>query len=176
MDWIEAVHRRSRGLDLGSLGPSILPDVFREQSAKWETIAKQYLSKIILLVHRFILTALEVVCADSQVLQNVSSAILSDLCTTYESTHATETIHDTLEAYYKVAYKRFVDNVSSQAVDYQLLSGPKSPLQLFSEQWVLCLKPDKLILLAGESRRTRERRERLEKEVQDLEIAIEILR
>lgn len=85
MDWIEAVHRRSRGLDLGSLGPSILPDVFREQSAKWETIAKQYLSKIILLVHRFILTALEVVCADSQVLQNVSSAILSDLCTTYES-------------------------------------------------------------------------------------------
>ncbi|TLD09838.1 hypothetical protein PspLS_12042, partial [Pyricularia sp. CBS 133598] len=248
MDWIEAVHRRSRGLDLGSLGPSILPGVFREQSAKWEIITKQYLSKIILLVHRFILTALEVVCADSQVLQDVSSAILSDLCAKYESSmsqatflthverqlkpytlnhyfnhnqqrsygmriqktlrpkarcemvshkrttvinlsdvadavtnksnteHATETIHDSLEAYYKVAYKRFVDNVFSQAVDYKLLSGPESPLQLFSEQWVLCLEPEKLTLLAGESRRTRERRERLKKEVQDLEVAMEILR
>jgi hypothetical protein len=41
--------------------------------------------------------------------------------------HATETIHDTLEAYYRVAYKRFVDNVFSQAVDYKLLSGPRAP-------------------------------------------------
>ncbi|KAK1624560.1 dynamin family protein [Colletotrichum phormii] len=249
MKWIEAVHRRSRGLDLGSLGHGVLPSVFREQSAKWEMIAKQYLSKIILLVHRFILTALKVVCVDTQVLQDVSSAILGDLCAKYEggmnqatllvnverqlkpytlnhyfnlnqqrshgvriqetlrpkarheepakgwgkilvinlsdvadavtnksnTAHATETIHDTLEAYYKVAYKRFVDNVFSQAVDYKLLSGPESPLRLFSEQWVLCLDPKKLLVVAGESRRTRERRERLKKEIQDLEVAMEIL-
>ncbi|GJC81414.1 interferon-induced GTP-binding protein Mx [Colletotrichum liriopes] len=248
MKWIEAVHRRSRGLDLGSLSPSILSSVFREQSTKWERIVKQYLSKIILLVHRFILEALGVVCADTQVLQNVSSAILNDLCAKYEGSmdqatllvnverqlkpytlnhyfnhnqqrsygsrimetlrpkarrekpenwgnlvinlkdvpdavtnksnaaHATETIHDTLEAYYKVAYKRFVDNVFSQAVDYKLLSGPESPLRLFSEQWVLCLDPKELIAVAGESRRTRESRERLKKEIQDLEVAMEILR
>ncbi|GKT94300.1 interferon-induced GTP-binding protein Mx2 [Colletotrichum tofieldiae] len=248
MKWIEAVHRRSRGLDLGSLSPSILSSVFREQSAKWERIAKQYLSKIILLVHRFILAALEVVCADTQVLQSVSSAILNDLCAKYEGSmdqatllvnverqlkpytlnhyfnhnqqrsygsrimetlrpkarreksenwgklvinlrdvpdavtnksnaaHATETIHDTLEAYYEVAYKRFVDNVFSQAVDYKLLSGPESPLRLFSEQWVLCLDPKELLFVAGESRRTRESRERLKKEIQDLEVAMEILR
>ncbi|KAK1993876.1 hypothetical protein LX36DRAFT_684021 [Colletotrichum falcatum] len=248
MEWIAAVHRHSRGLELGSLGHGVLPSVFREQSAKWEKIAKQYLSKIILLVHRFILTALELVCADTQVLQNVSSAILDDLCAKYEGSidqaillvnverdlkpytlnhyfnhnqqksygsrimetlrpkarsdtsgmctrlvvdlsdvpdavtnksnaaHATETIHDTLEAYYKVAHKRFVDNVFSQAVDYKLLSGPESPLQLFSDQWVLSLDPEKLLVLVGESRRTRERRERLKKEIQDLEVAMEILR
>ncbi|KAK2054933.1 dynamin family protein [Colletotrichum caudatum] len=84
MEWIAVVHRHSRGLDLGSLGQGILPSVFREQSAKWEKIAKQYLSKIILLVHRFILAALEIVCADTQVLQNVSSAILDDLCAKYK--------------------------------------------------------------------------------------------
>jgi hypothetical protein len=71
MEWIRAIHQRSRGLDLGSLGHGVLPSVFREQSAKWETIAKQYLSKIIVFVHRFILAALEVVCADTQVLQLV---------------------------------------------------------------------------------------------------------
>ncbi|KAK2037388.1 interferon-induced GTP-binding protein mx2 [Colletotrichum somersetense] len=248
MEWIAAVHRHSRGLDLGSLGHSVLQSVFREQSAKWEKIAKQYLSKIILLVHRFILAALEIVCADTQVLQNVSSAILDDLRVKYEGSidqmtllvnverqlkpytlnhyfnhnqqksygtrimetlrpkarretsnkwstlvvslsdvpgavtnksnaaHATETIHDSLEAYYKVAYKRFVDNVFSQAVDYKLLSGPESPLQLFSDQWVLSLNPEKLLALVGESRRTRERRERLKKEIQDMEFAMEILR
>ncbi|KAK2036410.1 dynamin family protein [Colletotrichum somersetense] len=247
MEWIAAVHRQSRGLDLGPLGQNILPSVFREQSAKWEKIAKQYLSKIILLVHRFILAALEIVCADTQVLQNVSSAILDDLCAKYKGSidqatllvnverdlkpytlnhyfnhnqqksygsrimetlrpkarkdtcdlqirfvvdlravpdaitnksntaHATETIHDTLEAYYKVAYKRFVDNVFSQAVHYKLLSGPESPLQLFSDQWVLSLDPEKLLALVGETRRTGERRERLKKEIQDLEFAMEIL-
>ncbi|EFQ35511.1 dynamin family protein [Colletotrichum graminicola] len=249
MEWIAAVHRQSRGLDLGSFGQGILPSVFREQSAKWEKIAKQYLSKIILLVHHFILAALEIVCADTQVFQNVSSTILDELCARYEgsmdqatllgnverqlkpytlnhyfnhnqqksfgsrimetlrpnarteqgykspsslvvdlsdvadavtsksnTSHAIETIHDTLEAYYKVAYKRFVDNVFSQAVNYKLLSGPESPLRLFSEQWVLCLDPEKLLVLAGESRRTREQRERLKKEIQDLEVAMEILR
>ncbi|EGY20897.1 uncharacterized protein VDAG_02421 [Verticillium dahliae VdLs.17] len=183
MKWIETVYQRSRGLDLGSLGHGILPSVFREQSAKWEMISKQYLSKIILLVHRFIMVALEVVCRDAHVLQDITSAIISDLCIKYEggmdqatflvdverqlkpsfdnliinlrdvaeavrnksnAAHAKETIHDTLEAYYKVAYKRFVDNIFSQVVDHKLLSGPESPLRLFSEQWVLGLKTEKL--------------------------------
>jgi hypothetical protein len=66
MKWIGAIHQRSRGLDLGSLGHGVLPSVSREQSAKWEMIAKQYLSKIILFVHRFILAALKVVCTDTR--------------------------------------------------------------------------------------------------------------
>ncbi|KAM0322072.1 hypothetical protein ACHAQA_009701 [Verticillium albo-atrum] len=70
--------------------------------------------------------------------------------------HANETIHDILEAYYKVAYKR-------------------QPLRLFSEQWVLDLKTEKLRTLAGESHLARESRERLKKEIQDVEVAMQIL-
>ncbi|KAK2005461.1 hypothetical protein LZ32DRAFT_176076 [Colletotrichum eremochloae] len=81
MEWIAAIHCHG-----------VLASVFREQSAKWEKIAKQYLSKIILLVHRFILAALEIVCADTQVLQNVSSAILDDLCAKYEGSINQETL------------------------------------------------------------------------------------
>lgn len=254
MKWIEVVHHRSRSLDLGSLGQGVLRSVFREQSAKWEEISKQYLSQVILLVHRFILEALEVVCADTQTLKSIASAILSDLCAKYEdamnqvtfladverqlkpytlnhyfnhnqqrahasrmketlrskarveawdvygnklqdsnlvlnlddvedavtnksnATHAKETIHDHLQAYYRVAHKRFVDNVFSQAVDYKLLSGPESPLSLFSENWVLGLDKEELLSVAGESRRTRERREKLTKEVVDFQDAMDILR
>jgi hypothetical protein len=48
------------------------------------------------------------------------------------STH--QEIHDILQAYYKVARKRFVDNIYHQAVDHCLLSGPSSPMILFCEQ------------------------------------------
>ncbi|KAK0368364.1 dynamin family protein [Colletotrichum limetticola] len=249
MKWIETIYQRSRSLDLGSLGHGVLSSVFLDQSTKWEMMAKQYLSKVILLIHRFILVALEAVCIDTQVLQSVTSAILSDLCLKYEdgmseaillvnverqispytlnhyfnhnnqrshgvriqetlrsiarheqyyegtpllmvplddvadavtnksnTAYAIETIHDTLEAYYKVAYKRVVDNVFRQAVLFKLLFGPKSPLWLFSEQWVLNLDLERLPLVAGESRRTRDYRERLKKEIRDLETAMEILR
>ncbi|ROT42142.1 interferon-induced GTP-binding protein mx2 [Sodiomyces alkalinus F11] len=249
MKWIDTVYHRSRGLDLGTFGHGILSTAFREQSAKWEMMTKQYLSLVILVVHRFVLAALEVVCVDTQVLQDLSSTVLGDLGAKYETCmnqaillvhierqlkpytlnhyfnvnqqkshgvrikqtlqskarreypgdekrplvvklgdvedaitnksnaeHAKETIHDILEAYYKVAYKRFVDNVFSQAVDYKLLSGPESPLRLFSEQWVLGLDAEKLRAVAGESRRTRERRERLKKEIEELEVAMQILR
>lgn len=247
MEWIGTIYRRSRGLDLGTLNPGILSAVFREQSKKWAMMTKQYLSRIILLVHRFILTALKVACSDAHVLQEILSAISADLYARYEagmndaemlvtierqfkpytlnhyfnhnqqrshgariektlrpkawrpydndndlvvtlsdvadavtdksnSEHAQETIHDFLEAYYKVAHKRFVDNVFMQAVNFRLLFSADSPLRLFSEKWVLGLDTEKLLSVAGESRRTRENRERLTKEIQDLEGAMQILR
>lgn len=89
---------------------------------------------------------------------------------------AVEDIHDILKAYYKVAVKRFVDNVFQQAVDYKLLSGPDSPLRLFSEQWVLQLSDEDLAAVAGESRMTRDRRTKLKLKIQDLEAAVAILR
>ncbi|KHE83776.1 hypothetical protein GE21DRAFT_1210308 [Neurospora crassa] len=90
--------------------------------------------------------------------------------------HAHEDIHDILKSYYKVALKRFVDNVWSHAVDHHLLSGPNSPLALFSEQWVLGLDEDSLNAIAGESRSTRDKRLELTKKIADLEEALRILK
>jgi hypothetical protein len=247
INWIESVYRCSRGIELGTFGPGILSSVFRAQSEKWGLMTEQYLSKIILVVHRFILMALDTVCTDSKVREELKSTILSDLLAKYadgmkqsrllvdverrlkpytlnhyfnsnlqksrgsrvaetlrplarkensnqwgkliveldsikdavsnksNTAHAQENIHDILEAYYKVAYKRFVDNVFHQAVNYKLLSGPENPLQLFSEQWVLQLDAEKLVSIAGESRLIRDRRESLQKKIQDLEDAMRIL-
>ncbi|KAK4172708.1 P-loop containing nucleoside triphosphate hydrolase protein [Triangularia setosa] len=89
--------------------------------------------------------------------------------------YAREEIHDTLRAYYKVAAKRFVDYVYYLAVDHCLLSGPDSPLLLFSEKWVLGLDDRKLASIAGENQQITDRRAKLEKKVRDLKEAIEIL-
>ena len=248
MEWISCMYRRSRGVELGTFGPGLLSSAFREQSSKWTLMTRQYLSKIILAIHRFILKSLEIICPDGRVREELISRILNDLLPRYSegmqqamllvdverqkrpytlnhyfnsnlqksrgtrikeelrsharketdqlwptliieldkvqsairqrsnAEYAAEDIHDILEAYYKVARKRFVDNIYHQAVDHCLLSGPKSPLVLFSEQWVLELDTEKLASIAGESHQTRDLRKRLRKTIQDLEGAIEILR
>jgi hypothetical protein len=38
--------------------------------------------------------------------------------------HIIQDIHDILYSYYKVARKRFADNVVNQAIDHFLLTGP----------------------------------------------------
>jgi hypothetical protein len=48
----------------------------------------------------------------------------------------TQDLHDTLEAYYKVARKRLVDAVCLQAVDYFLVSNKEGPLWLFSPHFI----------------------------------------
>ncbi|KAI5307203.1 hypothetical protein KEM56_002936 [Ascosphaera pollenicola] len=90
--------------------------------------------------------------------------------------HIKEQVHDILQSYYDIARKRFVDNVFQQAVDHRLLSGPDSPLRVFTQQWVLDLDAEDLDMIAGESAFTKERRNLLEKKIQDLEEAIRILR
>lgn len=245
MDWIKNMYYRSRGLEL-TFGPELLASAFREQSKKWEPLAKTYMSKVILTIHRFIVTILGEICSDTKVLEELKSVLSSDLLDRYQAamdqamflvnierdtkpytlhksfsnaleesstrrvvhslggdgayvTHhgkrallvsniedalktksntakTTELIHDTLEAYYDVAKQRFVDNVSRQAVHHGLLMGPKSPLFLFSEKWVLELDDKKLEAIAGESRLVRDKREQLKKKIHDLETAVEILR
>jgi hypothetical protein len=48
--------------------------------------------------------------------------------------HVKEELHDILQSYYKVARKRFVDNVYHQAADHCLLTRPASPLAVFSQE------------------------------------------
>ncbi|CVL07115.1 related to RBTMx2 protein [Fusarium mangiferae] len=243
--WITQMHRRSRGVELGTFGPRVLSSAFQEQSIYWQKMATVYLSKVILSVHKFILEALGTVCHETRILDGLLSGLMGDLLARYKdgmnraihlvhierhkkpytlnhyfnenlqkarndrinkalikkawndvntgqqviklddissvvnnhnnTEHTAEEIHDILEAYYKVARKRFVDNIYHQAVDHCLLSGPSSPLILFCEQWVLDLTDEKLQLIASESRATQERRQMLQTALQDLAEAIVIL-
>ncbi|THX71492.1 dynamin GTPase [Aureobasidium pullulans] len=89
--------------------------------------------------------------------------------------HVVYEVHDILKAYYKVARKRFVDNVCMQAADYLLVTGPNNPLKLFSPQFVSSLTDDQLEEIAGEDAGLRRRRIALAKEVKDMEVGKKIL-
>lgn len=255
MVWIEGLYLRSRSIDLGTFGGSILSSAFKEQSSKWRGMTKAYVSKVIINIHCFLIIALKILCTDSRIREEIWSSILDDVLNRYKMAmeqamflvsverdkrpytlnhyfnenlqiargnrmakmleskarkevivghntkamisdtlivdlnsvknattsksnveHVKEEIHDILCSYYKVARKRFVDNVYHQAIDHYLLTGPLSPLVVFSQEWVIKLKAEQLETIASESITTKERRATLTTTINDLEIAMRILR
>lgn len=84
-------------------------------------------------------------------------------------------LHDILDSYYKVCRKRFVDAVIMQAAHYHLLTGPNTPLKLYSPSYVQDLTDDQLEAIAGEDINLRRKREQLRREITELEKARKIL-
>lgn len=213
MAWIKDLYRNTRGLDLGVFGGVVLASAFKAKSTKWEPITKTFMSDVIILLHRFIITVLDLLCANKRGCNEIWSAISDEVLRrykrgmdqaafllkverekkpftmnhyfnenlqkarserltsvvkgsarkelvhtyghSYERTgplmvelqlvenltinkgnldHTTEEIHDILLSYYKVARKRFADNVYHQAVDHTLLTGEESPLRVFCQE------------------------------------------
>ena len=89
--------------------------------------------------------------------------------------HVVQGIHDILKAYYKVARKRFVDNVCMQGAEYHLICGPDTPLKLFSTNFVTSLSEEQLERIAGEDQSVIMQRAALKKEVEDLRRGKKIL-
>jgi len=90
--------------------------------------------------------------------------------------HTIQDLHDILQSYYKVARKRFVDALRMQAGDHFLITGPDTPLTLFSPAFVAKLSHEELDEAAGEDRQVKRQRANLEKEAHDLKEAMKILR
>lgn len=78
-------------------------------------------------------------------------------------------LHDILKSYYKVARKRFVDNICMQAGDHFLVTGPDTPIKVFSPSLVSSLTDEQLDTIAGESATTRRKRADLRREIESLE-------
>ncbi|KAJ5766597.1 Dynamin [Penicillium nucicola] len=89
--------------------------------------------------------------------------------------HTTQDLHDILEAYYKVARKRFLDNVCMQGADHFLVNGQEAPMKLFSPSWVNSLSDQLLEEIAGEDNKINRRRVQLQKEITDLEAGRKIV-
>ena len=92
------------------------------------------------------------------------------------SEHVIQDLHDILFSYYEVARKRFVDSVCMQAADHYLINGPKTPLTLFSPNFVSSLTMEHLELIVGEDHATRRKRVQLKRNIGSLEEAKMILK
>ncbi|EEP79836.1 predicted protein [Uncinocarpus reesii 1704] len=82
--------------------------------------------------------------------------------------HGAVEIHDILRSYYTVARKRFVDCVRMQVADFLLITGPNTPLSIFSPAFVASMTPEQLEEIAGEDAGLKRRRAQLEKEIKQL--------
>ena len=62
--WLRTLYESSRGFELGTFDPSILATTMKKQSSKWPSISMGYVSDVIVIVHRFICKAFDVICHD----------------------------------------------------------------------------------------------------------------
>ncbi|RHZ49646.1 dynamin-like protein [Aspergillus thermomutatus] len=86
---------------------------------------------------------------------------------------AVDNIHDILKAYYKVARKRFTDNIIVQVAERHLL-GVNGPVRTLSPEFVLNLEDSELLHIAGESYVTSSKRNELSSKVDRFQKALQI--
>ncbi|KAE8549699.1 hypothetical protein EYB25_008223 [Talaromyces marneffei] len=241
--WIENQYRNSRGFEIGTLNVTLISTTMKQQSDHWTSIAHGYISDVVTMTHRFILTALDIACPDDRVRRNLMSVLMERLLDRYKNaidkvnfllnversgtpltlnhylnsniekcrqkrfssvvakktfndnshgkvvrledithqhhmsneTHAVQEIHDILQSYYKVARKRFVDNICLHAVDYHLVTDPETPMGLFSPSFVGSLSKEQLEDIAGEEGALKRKRRQLGKKIKDLQEARKVL-
>jgi hypothetical protein len=89
--------------------------------------------------------------------------------------HTVQDLHDILKSYYQVSWKRVVDVVCMQGVEHHLISGPATPLKLFSPSFIGKMTSEQLAEIAGEDARQKRQRKQLQKEIEDLEMGKRIL-
>ena len=81
--WLEHVYKNSRGFELGTFDASLLPVVWKKQSANWDDLALGYVSDIVSLVHRFIYALISAICDDQRVQSALRSTLMDGLIDRY---------------------------------------------------------------------------------------------
>ena len=77
--WLRTVYETSRGFELGTFDASILATTMKKQSSKWSSISLGYVSDIIVLVHRFITTAIRAIVPDELMAYSLFSILQDSL-------------------------------------------------------------------------------------------------
>ena len=84
MTWLERVYKSSRGFELGTFDASLLPIIWKKQSANWDDLALGYVSDVVALVNNFILTLIGTICDDERVKSALMSILMDGLIERYK--------------------------------------------------------------------------------------------
>ena len=85
LDWLRTIYRESRGFEIGTVNPSLLAIIMKEQSRKWEHIALGYVADIIVLTHSFVNKLLDEVCPTRRVREGIRSLLGEELSVRYKA-------------------------------------------------------------------------------------------
>lgn len=83
--WLQQVFKANRGFELGTFNPSILGTTMKKQCFKWSDISLGFVGDVITLLHRFVETALDVICTDSTVRESLGTKLSDDLLARYHN-------------------------------------------------------------------------------------------
>jgi hypothetical protein len=73
--WLQDLYLNNRGFEIGTFDPAILSSAMREQTQNWPCLCRGYTSDIIVIIHKFIQTALETICKDDRLQNNLYNHI-----------------------------------------------------------------------------------------------------
>ena len=95
MTWLEKVYKSSRGFELGTFDASLLPIIWKKQSAKWDDLALGYVSDVVVFVHDFIFELIAAICEDERVHSALISILTDGLIECYKKSlnHAKFILH-----------------------------------------------------------------------------------
>ncbi|KAL8684384.1 MAG: hypothetical protein Q9224_006388 [Gallowayella concinna] len=93
--WIANVYKASRGFELGTFDPSLIPIMWKQQSSNWNSLALGYTSDIISMAHNYTVTMLNEISQDDRVAGGLLSVMMDKLTERYK--RAIEQTHFILE-------------------------------------------------------------------------------
>lgn len=85
MEWIRDMHRRFRGRELASFNQALFSGTVRQQTSNWETLTEYYVSRVIYMIHEFIVNTLEIACSDTKVCDEILSQMLDAIVQRYSA-------------------------------------------------------------------------------------------
>ena len=123
-NWLRGVYRDSRGYEIGTVNPTLLASIMKEQARKWEDIALGYVADVIVLTHTFINDLLYELCPTRRVREGVLSLLMDQLCTKYKAAieHVVFLLAVDLDGTPSTLNHYFNDNLQKWYVSTALLS------------------------------------------------------
>lgn len=162
---IESLSRAWDGLQ------SLLQD---ERSGLLQTTNHYFADNLAKAGHERFLAALKKLGFQDGSAAPINFSAMTGLVHLSNETAAIHSIHDTVEAYYKVALKRFIDNVNIQCVE-RILLGPDGPVNIFNPEYVGDLSAVEIASIAAEDFATSSTREELKLQISRLDEARKII-
>ncbi|KAI2777520.1 dynamin family protein [Daldinia loculata] len=135
IDHIREIYSPSPSDELDAFGNSLLPTVFREQSEKWTQLTLAHLSNVILIIHKFIDTAMGVAFMDGGVRVALQEFLSDDLLDCYRRAikHAEFLLHVECKGKVTTSNPNFKDLLANNREERQkrmVLEGNKNASEL----------------------------------------------
>lgn len=81
--WIRREYNRSKGFEIGTINPSLLPALYHEQIKNWRYYTLDHMNKVIDAIHSFIRNMLELVCSDRQIYERLWAVLSPQVVESY---------------------------------------------------------------------------------------------